>query len=252
MDLHPLLEGCQQSLTAIRTRRPRVHCITNAVAMSYSANMLLAVGAQPAMSLAPDELADFVASAAALSVNLGTLDDARRQAIAIALDTARRHGTPWVLDPVLVHAAPSRLAYARELGALRPTVIRGNAQEIVALAGSQTDAAQILAQRCGCVVAQTGRVDVISDGRQQLTLGNGHALMDSVTATGCALSALVGAFLAVEPDPLAAAAQAVLALTVAAEIAAETATGPGSFQPAVLDALYQLTPQQLNQRSTIQ
>src|SRR3979411_2352853 len=71
-------------LARIRARRPRVHCITNAVAQNFTANMLLAAGAVPSMTIASDEIADFVARADALLVNLGTLDPERRGAIEIA------------------------------------------------------------------------------------------------------------------------------------------------------------------------
>jgi len=85
-------------LARIRARRPRVHCITNAVAQNFTANMLLAAGAVPSMTIAPDEIADFVARADALLVNLGTLDPERRGAIDIAIATAGER-VPWILDP---------------------------------------------------------------------------------------------------------------------------------------------------------
>src|SRR3954464_9011987 len=88
-------------LERIRARRPRVHCITNAVAQNFTANMLLAAGAVPSMTMASDEIADFVARADALLVNLGTLDPERRAAIKIAIDMAGGR-VPWILDPVFV------------------------------------------------------------------------------------------------------------------------------------------------------
>lgn len=236
-----LVAGCAASLQAIAARSPRVHCITNAVAMTYTANMLLAVGAVPSMSLSPDEIAAFVGRADALLVNLGTLDAARWEAIALAL--AAVGGKPWALDPVLADAAPPRRRYALEWLARGPTVIRGNAAEIAALSGSTEAterAAEALARSSGAVVAQTGAVDRITDGRRSITVANGHPLMARVTAMGCAGSALLAAFLAVESDPLAAAAQALLALGVAGELAAATAAGPGSLSIALLDRLYAL------------
>jgi hydroxyethylthiazole kinase len=218
-----------ESLRRLRERRPRVHCLTNTVAQTLTANLLLAAGAIPAMSTALDEIDDMVTGSGALLVNLGTLDEARRAAMARAVEVAGQLGTPWVLDPVMVDRALARLAFARTLLAQRPAVVRGNSDEIAAL-GGHIDA----------VVAETGRVDVVRDGARELRLTGGHALMARVTGLGCAASALVAAFCAVNDDPLQAAAQGLLVLGRAGELAAETAEGPASFQMALLDRLYGL------------
>src|SRR6266850_2847157 len=101
-------------LARIRARRPRVHCITNAVAQNFTANMLLAAGAVPSMTIAPDEVGDFVARADALLVNLGTMDAERREAIGIALRAADDR-VPWILDPVFVDRSAPRAAFAKDL-----------------------------------------------------------------------------------------------------------------------------------------
>ncbi len=124
------------SLERMRDRPPRVHCLTNTVAQTLTANLLLAAGVIPAMSMALDEIDDLVAGSGALVVNLGTLDEARRAAMARAVAVAGEHGKPWVLDPVMVDRAPARLAFARTLLAQRPAVVRGNSDEIAALANS--------------------------------------------------------------------------------------------------------------------
>lgn len=216
------------SLQRIRERHPRVHCLTNTVAQTLTANMLLAAGAVPAMSMALDEIDDLVAGSRALLVNLGTLDEARRAAMARAVAVAGEHRSPWVLDPVMVDRAPARLAFARTLMAQRPAVVRGNSGEIAALGDLDT------------VVAETGPVDVVRDATRVIRLAGGHPLMARVTGLGCAASALVAAFCAVEDDPLQAAAQALLVLGRAAELAAAGASGPASFQIALLDTLYSL------------
>src|ERR1700734_1604417 len=87
-------------LARIRDRAPRVHCITNTVAQNYTANMLLAAGAVPSMTISPEEIVSFVAGADALLVNLGTFDEERRRAVTIALDAVATARMPWVLDPV--------------------------------------------------------------------------------------------------------------------------------------------------------
>jgi hydroxyethylthiazole kinase len=244
-DAQPLagLAACAaDSLSSIRRDEPRVHCLTNTVAQTLTANLLLSVGASPAMSLALDEIDQLVAGSAALVVNLGTLDEARRAAMSRAVRVAGEHRIPWVLDPVMVERSPARLSFARELLAHRPTVVRGNAPEIAALVtalGPEADPGA-LAKDIGTVVAQTGPTDLICDASRSVSLTFGHPLMPRVTGLGCALSALLAAFCAVETDPFAAAAQGLLAFGIAGEMAAETATGPGSFQTALLDRLYTL------------
>jgi hydroxyethylthiazole kinase len=222
--------GAAASLERIRRRAPRIHCLTNTVAQTLTANLLLAVGAVPAMSMALDEIDDAVAHAAALVVNLGTLDEARRAAMTRAVAVAGRRDTPWVLDPVMVERAPARLAFARTLLSQRPAVVRGNTGEIEALA----------ADTAATVVAETGPVDTVRDATRVVRLACGHPLMARVTGLGCAETALVAAFCAVERDSFQAAAQALLVLGRAAEMAAQAAAGPASFQTALLDRLYSL------------
>ena len=238
-------------LAAISECAPRVHCITNTVAQNFTANMLLAVGAMPSMSLAENEIVEFVTHADALLINLGTLDQQRRMAIDRALEAAIDQGKPWVLDPVLVTASTARRRYALQMLERRPTVVRGNHAEIAVLADGQTDAAQYLAQKYHSVIAQTGIDDFVTDGYRSLTICNGDPMLAHITAMGCACAALLAAFLVVEPEPLQAAGQALLALGVAAELAAEQAQGPGSLQIGVLDQLYSLNTQTLQQRGRI-
>jgi hydroxyethylthiazole kinase len=229
------------SLERIRSGAPRIHCLTNTVAQTLTANLLLAAGAIPAMSTALDEIDDMVAGSAALLVNLGTLDEARRAAMARAVAVAARQQTPWVLDPVMVERAPARLAFARTLLAHGPAVVRGNGGEIAALAGD-------LARRTGTVIAETGAIDVVRDGARNVRLTGGHPLMTRVTGLGCAASGLVAAFCAVDRDALLAAAEALFVLGVAAELAAGSTAGPASFQTSLLDRLYNLDAATLEAR----
>lgn len=241
------------SLTRVREAAPLVHGITNYVAMDISANALLAVGASPAMVHAEEEVEDFVALAGALVVNIGTLSPPWVRAMTLAARRARAGVTPWVLDPVGAGATPYRTEVARELAGLRPTVVRGNASEILALAGAggrvrgvdSTDAsddardvARRLAGELECTVAVTGATDYVTDGDRLLAVDNGHPMMTRITALGCSASALVGAFCAVEADPLAATAHALAVLGLAGEIAARESPGPGTLRVRILDALY--------------
>jgi hydroxyethylthiazole kinase len=240
-------------LARVRARRPRVHCITNAVAQAFTANMLLAAGAVPSMTIAPQEIAAFTASADALLVNLGTFDAERRKAADTAVEAAREQGRRWVLDPVFIDRSPARAAYARSLAERRPAAIRLNAPEFAALADAEPagDALRRHARERHGVIALTGATDLITDGARLVTVENGHPLMGRVTAMGCAGSALVAACLAVEEDAVNATAAALLGLGVAGEVAASAARGPGTFAAAIIDALYDLDRATLIERARV-
>jgi hydroxyethylthiazole kinase len=240
-------------LERVRARSPRVHCITNTVAQAYTANMLLAAAAVPSMTLASSEIRNFAASADALLVNLGTFDDERRTAIDIAVGEFAQRRAPWVLDPVFIERAPGRADFARELSRRGPSVVRLNRAEFAALAGAEAgeEAAMRFARSHATIVGLTGEVDLVTDGTRRAVVANGHALMQRVTAMGCAGSALVGAFCAVEPDPWLATVAALVAFGVAGEVAAEHARGPGSFASAIIDALYNLDRTTLRARAKV-
>jgi len=221
--------------------------------MEVVANCLLALGASPAMVHAEEEVEDFLAIAQALVVNIGTLSPPWVAAMARAAARARALGRPWVLDPVGAGATPYRTRTALELIDLRPTVIRGNASEILALAGAAAGptrgvdsshgaeeavhAAQQLARGSGAVVAVTGAIDRITDGEHWREVANGDPRMTRVTALGCAASAVIGAFLTVDRDPLRAAAGGLATFGLAGERAAAAAAGPGSLRWRIVDEL---------------
>jgi hydroxyethylthiazole kinase len=244
-----------RTLVAIREQSPLVHSITNYVSMDVTANALLAVGAAPAMIHAEEEVEEFVGIAGALVVNIGTLSAPWVRAMERAADHAVELGKPWVLDPVGAGATAYRTGVAGDLARRRPTVVRGNASEILALAGTGAAArgvdsvhgseaaaavARELAEELGCTVAVTGATDYVTDGARTLRVHNGHPLMTRVTALGCAATALVAAALVVNRDPVEAAAHALAILGLAGEIAARQAEGPGSLRWRLMDALHQL------------
>ncbi|MDG4596501.1 MAG: hydroxyethylthiazole kinase [Candidatus Contendobacter sp.] len=250
-------------LVTVRERQPLVHNITNFVVMNNSANALLALGASPAMVHSCDEVEDFVSFSHALVINIGTLYSEQIAACKLAAMRARAVGVPWILDPVGAGATSYRRAVANALVRLQPNAIRGNGSEILTLVrqagggrgvdsqhGSKAvlDAARLLAQETGAVVAVTGAVDYVTDGAQVTAIANGHPLMTRVTGLGCSVTAVIGAFLAVELDPLAATVAGLAVFGVAGEIAAEQARGPGSLQVALLDALHTMTQDDLAQR----
>jgi hydroxyethylthiazole kinase len=240
-------------LMRLRARSPRVHCITNSVAQTFTANALLAAGAIPSMTLSREEIGAFVARADALLVNLGTFDPERRAATATALEVASEEGVPWLLDPVFIDRSEPRAAYARSLVAQKPGAIRLNASEFAALAGAEPNDASLARYALDnlAVVALTGTVDRITDGVEHIEIENGHPLMARVTAMGCAASALGAAFLSVENNPYLAAAAALLCFGVAGGIAGERASGPGSFATAIIDALYALDRDALEEKARV-
>jgi hydroxyethylthiazole kinase len=253
MRAHELPLVTADILARLRERRPRVHCITNAVAQAFTANTLLAAGAVPSMTLAPEEIGAFVASADALLVNLGTFDAERREAAAAAIEVAVDDAKPWVLDPVFIDRSEPRAAHARLLVAQKPRAIRLNRAEFAALAGVEPEGPAFTRYALDTltVLGLTGEIDLVTDGARLVSIENGHALMARVTAMGCAASALTAAFLAVEGDAWTATAAALLAFGLAGEVAAASANGPGSFAAAIIDALYGLDREVLVRKARV-
>lgn len=280
------------AVDAVRSRGPLVHAMTNSVVREISADVLLAVGASPAMVDHPEEAGVFAGLADGVLVNVGNPSDENLLAYRRGIAGAREHGVPWVLDPVAVGVLEPRTGFAREVLELSPAAIRGNASEVSALAGkgaggrgvdatdtvdSALEAARALAERTGAVVAVSGERDLIVSAHRVTRLVSGHALMPLVIGTGCALGAVVAAYLgAVREDPRTVGGEAepaaegpdngtspdaaapgrktppvhpdahdaVLAahahLGAAGILAGREARGPGSFRVAWLDALHAL------------
>jgi hydroxyethylthiazole kinase len=249
-------------LARVRAIHPLVHLLTNEVVQEISANVLLAAGAAPAMIVAQEEAAAFAAISSALLVNVGTLYPARLNAMQQAVAAAVQADVPWTLDPVAVGVLDYRTRACRSFLGCQPAAIRGNASEILALAGfsgkgrgvdstsgsdAALDAARHLAKSSGAIVAVTGETDFITDGTSTWATPWGDPLMTHVVGTGCALSALVAAFTAQAPDRLNAVAAACAVAGLCGARAAAICHGPGSFKAAFLDALYALTPETLRE-----
>jgi hydroxyethylthiazole kinase len=267
-------ERAAQWLDAVRAKRPLVHNITNWVVTNIAANALLAIGASPVMAYSRREVADMARIASALALNMGTLDEPTVEAMRIAGDAAAQAGVPIVFDPVGVGATPYRNETAAELTDRLPiAVLRGNAGEMGVLLGAGGEvkgvdsvgaaddlprAMQAYAKAHGCVVVATGPEDWATDGTRVLRLCNGHPLLAAITGSGCMLTAVIGGFVGAagrRPEPntvLEATAAAITAYNVAAELAAERASGPGTFQAALFDELYQLRPEDVRARARIE
>jgi hydroxyethylthiazole kinase len=250
-----------RNVEKIRAGAPVIHNVTNYVVMNNTANALLALGASPVMAHAPEEVADMVNIAGALVINIGTLSRDWVNSMARAMEAARGKGIPIVLDPVGAGATPYRTETVRDLvKTAAPSIIRGNASEILAMADSQAktkgvdslasshhalDAARQLSVDLGVVICISGETDYVVRWGQVISVSNGHRMMPKVTGLGCTATALCGAFAAVEEDPVVATVSAMAVMGIAGELAGEDCPGPGSFQVRFLDALFNLTKKDL-------
>ncbi len=254
-----ITEKTAENLLLIRQDKPLIHNITNFVVMNYTANVLLAMGASPVMAHAVEEVEEMVSYAGSLVLNIGTLSDIWIEAMVKAGRKATKLGTPIILDPVGSGATNFRTSTAKTLlDETIVSIIRGNSSEILSLGNpdsmtrgvdaihSVEDAAEtgsLLAQELGTTLAITGPVDLITDGVRTVRVENGDAMMPYVTGTGCSATAVIAAFAAVEKNMVSAAAGGLAFIGLAAEKAAEGSQGPGSFMIALIDALYNLTPE---------
>jgi hydroxyethylthiazole kinase len=263
-----MAEKAAENLRLVREKRPLVHNITNDVVMNFTANALLASGASPVMAYAQEEVEEMVSLADALVLNMGTLTTARVDAMEKAGKRANALHVPVALDPLGAGATSFRTLSAKRLmQEVSVRVIRGNASEILSLVrdGSGTrgvesihqvdhavDAAVGLARERGLTLAVTGKVDVVTEGLRLLKIYNGHSMMGYVTGTGCVATAMVAAFLAVDSDPVEAAATALSYFGLAGEKASEGLAGPGTFQVRLLDALYSISEDELRRGAKIE
>jgi hydroxyethylthiazole kinase len=248
-----------EGLAELRRMRPMIHHITNDVVTNFTANVTLCLGAAPVMAPAVEESAEMVAAAGCLLLNIGTLSPLQLESMLAAGRRANELGIPVVLDPVGAGATPLRTSSVeRLLGSLSIAVIRGNAGEVLSCAGAggrvrgvdsmETGAADrsvfdALALRLGGVVAVTGAVDYVTDGRDSLEVPFGHPMMGMVTGTGCGASTAVACFAALGGRMLDRCAGALAAYGAAGMRAASAAGGPGTFVPLFLDALASLGPE---------
>ena len=256
-----LLSEAAAALDTLRAKRPLVECLANSVSSPLMADGLLAVGASPAMVADPDEAAALAAVGNALIVNVGTLNLAEAATMRSAVASANSHACPWALDPVGVGVLPLRTEFSREIMQCSPAIIRGNASEIMVLAGVSGSeaggrgvdstargedalaAAVRLANLTHAAVLVSGETDyVCHEGADVLAVKNGSAVMTRIAGTGCLQGAIAAAFLGAlgrERRRLAALAAALVS-GIAGEKAAARASTPGSFRTAFLDELFLL------------
>lgn len=262
-----LAKKAAENLKNLREKKPLIHNITNYVVMNYTANALLACGASPVMAHALEEVEEMVSFAGALVLNIGTLTPYWVDSMLKAGRRANELNIPIILDPVGSGATKLRTDSAKRLiDEVSIKVVRGNASEVLSLAheGSKTkgvdsihtvdeaaDAALTLSKELNTTLAITGKIDLITDGERIYRVSNGHDLMGYCTGTGCTATVIIGAFLAVNPDPVTATTTALAYFGLAGEKAATKSHAPGSFQIAMLDALYTIDEKQLEQGAKI-
>jgi len=263
-----LAQKAADNLRTLREKKPLIHNITNYVVMNYTANALLSCGASPVMAHAAEEVEEMVSLAGALVLNIGTLTPQWIEAMLRAGKKANALKVPIVLDPVGSGATRLRTESAKRLTReLSIEVVRGNASEILSLAKKETrtkgvdslhsveeaeDTAIVLAKELKTTLAITGKVDLITDGKRICKVHNGHEMMGRVTGTGCTATVIIGAFLAVDPDPVEATATALAYFGLAGEKAASQTKSPGTYQIALLDALFSIDEEQLKEGARIE
>jgi hydroxyethylthiazole kinase len=255
-------------LTKLREASPLVHNMTNEVVTNFTANGLLALGVSPVMAYAPEEVADMAKLSGALVLNMGTLTSDLVEAMLIAGRSANAHGVPVVFDPVGAGATAFRTEVARRIvDELEIAIIRGNAAEIANVIGEAWEIKGVDAGKAGgdvealarkaaealkTTVAITGKVDVVASKDKLYTIHNGDEMLTRVTGTGCLLTSVLGAYAAVEKDFALAAAAGLSGYGVAAELARQAVSAPGSYQIALLDALYTLEETQVAKLARIE
>ena len=254
----------EKGITKIRQEKPLIHVITNPVTCNDCANVLLAIGASPVMAEDPAEVAEITQRCDSLVLNLGMLNSLKKEAMVLAGKKANQKRVPVVFDPVGVGASSFRLRAAKELmEQVRFTAIRGNASEVLTLLHGEgrekgVDASEAdsfgddlpedvkkelcaFSQRTGAVLMLSGKTDYIVSDAQIAMVKNGSAWLGRITGTGCQLSALLGAFLAVSQGHFfQAAVSSACAMGISGEIAEgslRTGEGSGTFHVRLLDAL---------------
>ncbi len=261
-------------LLALKDKKPLVHHLTNYVTVNDCANATLAIGASPIMADDIAEAGDIAAIASALVLNIGTLNSRSIDSMLSAGKRANAAGVPVVFDPVGAGASALRNSTTeRILSEIKPAVIRGNISEIKFIAGIAANTkgvdastedtafaqeeiitmAKDLAQKYSCIVAITGAVDIVTNGKETFLLQNGHPMLSSVTGTGCLTSSLIGSYCGATSDYLLAAAGGILTTCIAGEIAYKKAghLGTGSFHIALIDAISKISPDHFQEYANI-
>lgn len=250
-----------QNLQTVREKNPLVHNITNFVVMNNTANTLLAIGASPVMIHAHKEIETIVDISNSLVINIGTADDYWAESMLSAAKKANQINKPWILDPVGAGISTFRNDLLKELLTYQPTVIRGNASEILALdlfnniqgkgvdsshqSNQALQAAQNLNQKFGSIVCISGASDFVVANHQIVEIKNGHEMMTKVIGLGCSATATIGAFIGLNENPFPETISGMSIFSLAGELAQQKSNGPGSLQMNLYDILYNLSEEEI-------
>lgn len=275
------MEACEkisELLCSLKTKNPLVHHITNYVTVNDCANITLAIGASPVMADDISEVKDMVSLSSSLVINIGTLNSRSVESMLAAGKRANELNIPVVFDPVGAGATPYRTEVAKKIiTEIKLAVIRGNLSEIKTLYGlnvktkgvdssedvssrredlsEEKEMAKNFAIRLNTVIAITGAVDIITDGKTVYSVENGHKIMSKVTGTGCMCTSLIGSYLGASEDYLTAALAGVVSMGIAGETANEQLNekfeGTGSLKVKILDAIYNLSGETILKRGKV-
>ena len=259
-------EQLKEVFEALHNKRALVHHITNYQTVNDSANVVLAIGASPIMADEISEVEEMVGICDALVLNIGTANERTIASMLRAGKAANAKGIPVVLDPVGIGATSFRAQSVTKLmESISFSVIRGNMAEIKTLAGLKARSAGVdsleeesegsyiafdLAQKLDCVIAITGKIDIVADAKSCYTLHNGDILLRSVTGTGCMSTSLIGSFLGASKNPLYSAIAGILTMSISGEIAAKS-KGIGTFHTSLLDAIGNMNLKTIYEKSNI-
>lgn len=247
-----MLDQIKKSFLEINQKKPLVLCLTNYVTMDFMANSLLALGAAPLMSESLSEIEELVTISQAVYVNIGTLDDTFMERVLFASQIANSLKKPLILDPVGSGASKLRTTASTKLLALA-NIIRGNASEIISLSGvngvtkgvetsdtveNAIDSATSLAQKHNKIIVISGPEDFVTDGTQRQILPFGSSLMPLITGMGCTLTAVLSAFVALNPDYFQASVYATSYFGLCGQLTHFQTKAPGAFRQTFIDNLY--------------
>ncbi|CEN77635.1 hydroxyethylthiazole kinase [Paraclostridium sordellii] len=255
-------------LSKVREVNPLVLHYTNEVTINDCANITLALGASPLMSYSYEEIEEIILIASSVVINIGTMNSSHTELFLKAGKIANKFNKPVVLDPVGVFATKSRaLLVEKLLNEVKFDVIKGNASEIKYIGGFDVkgkgvdsfeedenidDIIKKVAKKLECVVASTGKVDVITDGEKIIKIDNGSLKLKSITGTGCMSASLIGSYLGISENKLESASMGILTMSLCGELADKDNIGIGSFKVSLMDNIYNLNKETLNKFSRVE
>lgn len=249
----------QEHLQQVKKQAPLVEAITNYVTINDCANILLSLGASPAMCESADEAYEFTKLAQATYINIGSLTKEQELAMLQSVKAAAEVDIPVILDPVGCGAIPRRIDFINKLRSFgKISVVKGNIGEIKTLAGATTkvkgvdslddgegaiEVCEQLAKKWNCLVVATGKIDILTTGVKTATVANGSEMFTKITGAGCMLGALLAGFSGANPNHLFEAnLTGLITMGIAGEKATQLERGnlPGSFRSYLIDEINQI------------